>query len=298
MSGGPIDFSGLTKPATVLAERICDAIQGGVRPWQIRRVAKAEGDGKITGAQADVQVALIEAEGALKVNEVQRRAITRFVDEQTQQQVNMEEIAALALGLVTEEAHPEDIELDWITNFFDKCRLTTDKEMRLLWAKLLAGEANAPGAFSKRTVTVLQSFDKPDATKFETLCRCVVKATEIEAIPLIYDFKHDVYAQVEIDFDVLQHLESVGLIHFEGVATFSSKHDQSTIVMKYFGEHAEIEVDFADAQNKYSIDLGHAHFTQIGLELSRLVNVKPIEGFFEYLLEYWDGMGDCVVNRL
>jgi hypothetical protein len=46
---------------------------------------------------------------------------------------------------LTEAATPEKLEDDWITNFFDKCRLISDEEMQTLWSKVLAGEANAPG---------------------------------------------------------------------------------------------------------------------------------------------------------
>ena len=35
------------------------------------------------------------------------------------------------------------MEEDWIANFFDKCRIVSDSEMQSLWARVLAGEANA-----------------------------------------------------------------------------------------------------------------------------------------------------------
>jgi Protein of unknown function (DUF2806) len=46
---------------------------------------------------------------------------------------------------------------DWITNFFDKCRIVSDEEMQQIWAKVLAVEANKPGTYSKRTVNFLSS---------------------------------------------------------------------------------------------------------------------------------------------
>jgi hypothetical protein len=36
-------------------------------------------------------------------------------------------------------------------------------EMQNLWAQVLAGEANSPGTYSKRTVNFLSSLDKKDA---------------------------------------------------------------------------------------------------------------------------------------
>ena len=43
-------------------------------------------------------------------------------------------------------------------------------EMQSLWARVLATEANAPGALSKRAVNVLSDFDKSDAELFTRLC--------------------------------------------------------------------------------------------------------------------------------
>lgn len=59
---------------------------------------------------------------------------------------------------------------DWIVNFFDKCRLVRDEQMQSLWARILAGEANKPGTFSRRTVNFVASMDKIDASAFTHLC--------------------------------------------------------------------------------------------------------------------------------
>lgn len=71
---------------------------------------------------------------------------------------------------IDEKAQPEKIEDDWITNYFDKCRLVSDEQMQNLWSKVLTGEANSPGKFSKRTVNLLASLDKTDAELFQKIC--------------------------------------------------------------------------------------------------------------------------------
>ena len=40
--GGLINLGDLSKPATVLIERVSDAVGGIAKPWQIKRIAKAE----------------------------------------------------------------------------------------------------------------------------------------------------------------------------------------------------------------------------------------------------------------
>ena len=148
----------LTKPATVLIEKVSEAVGGLAAPWQIRRVAQAEADAEAIKALTRVRTDLT------------LRALDRFIKEEAKKQQNMESITKLALHHLEPDSAPEKMEDDWIVDFFDKCRLISDAEMQHLWAKVLAGEANVPGRYSKRTVNCLSSLDKTDAQLFSNLC--------------------------------------------------------------------------------------------------------------------------------
>jgi hypothetical protein len=128
-----ISLGELSKPATVLIEKVSAVVGGLFRPYQIIRVAKAE-------AEAE----RIRAQGQIQISDIQRRAFYRWLDEEARKQRNIEDITRLALPEVKEESQPEKIEDDWIANFFDKCRLISDSEMQQLWSNVLAGQANAP----------------------------------------------------------------------------------------------------------------------------------------------------------
>ena len=65
-----INLGELSKPATVLVEKISDAIGGLFKPYQIVRVAKAE-------AQAD----RVRTEGQIEISDIQRRAFHRFFND-------------------------------------------------------------------------------------------------------------------------------------------------------------------------------------------------------------------------
>ncbi|MFC1592622.1 DUF2806 domain-containing protein [Chloroflexota bacterium] len=51
-----------------------------------------------------------------------------------------------------------------------QCRIISDDDMQMLWSRILAGESNSPGTYSKRTINALASFDKVDAELFTKLC--------------------------------------------------------------------------------------------------------------------------------
>ncbi len=154
-----VNIGELSRPATVLIEKISDAIGGVFQPWQIRRVAEAEADAE-----------KIKAVTQIEITNLHHRALQRFIIEEAKKQNNIESITAKALPLLEEKAQPQNVEDDWITNFFDRCRLISDEEMQMLWSKLLAGEANSPGKYSKRTVNLLASLDKTEAHLFTQLC--------------------------------------------------------------------------------------------------------------------------------
>jgi hypothetical protein len=148
-----------------LIDRIADAAGVIYEPHRIVRKAQAEAKAK-----------MIEASAHIEITEMQRKAATRWIQEETRNQINMESIIGKALPYVSEDAKPENISDDWIANFFSKSRLFSDEELQNLWSKILAGEANNPGKFSRRTVNVLADFDQKIALDFSNLCRFIRKS--------------------------------------------------------------------------------------------------------------------------
>ena len=80
----------LTKPATILIEKISDAVGGCFKPWQIKRVAQAEAAAEKTRAAARIEI-----------TELERRAMQRLFFEEAKKQDNIESITAKALRNIT-----------------------------------------------------------------------------------------------------------------------------------------------------------------------------------------------------
>ena len=281
MEGGKslINLGDLGKPATVLIEKISDAIGGYCRPWQIRRVAKAE-------AEAERIKALSQIETQIETAELTQRALGRFLAEETKKQYNMESITSKALPELDDNAKPEEIEDDWITNFFDKCRLISDDEMQELWAKILAGEANSPGKYSKRTVNFLGSIDKTDAINFTRLCgfACLMGINNI--VPIIYELDESLYKEHNITFDILRHLDDIGLLRFEpsDLQSFLKTSLPKRIRLFYYG--TPINIEFAQEENN-SLKIGKVLLSRTGQEIAQICDSKAIHGFLDYLIKRW-----------
>ena len=261
----------LTKPATVLLEKISEAVGGVFKPYQIIRVAKAE-------AEAN----RIQAESQIQVTDLHRRAMHRFLEEEAKKQSNIEAITQNALPLLEGKSAPQNVSDDWITNFFDKSRIVSDEEIQRLWSRVLAGEANAPGAFAKRTVNLLADLDKEDAILFMRLCGFAWMIGNI--CPLIFDVHASIYNDQGINFNSLSHLESLGLVQLNSLSGFRLLRFPKTITVFYYG--LPVKLTFPkDSDNELGI--GNILLTRAGQQLAPVCAPTPVDGYFQYVKEKW-----------
>jgi len=273
-----VDLGKLSKPATKLIEKVSDAVGGIAKPWQIERVAKAE-------VNADV----IRAEGRVKISEIEERALERMVREEGKRQENIEDITAEATKHLKENAKPENVDNDWISNFFDKARLTSDDQMQQLWAKVLAGEANNPGKFTKKTVELVSQIEKSDAEMFAKLCTTVWMIGVPTAI--IFDEQHETTQNIGHSFDSLSHLDDLGFITFGSVGGFMRTNLPNSFNIVYFGAVVGIEIN---GNAPYQLSTGRVKLSKVGEQLASISHTKPSKEYLDYVLNHWIDMGVSV----
>lgn len=275
-----INLGDLSKPATVLIEKISDAVGGVFRPHQIKRVAKAEAEAEKIKALAHVEI-----------TEIQQRALVRLIQEEGKKQENIESITAQSIRELRQDAKPETLDNDWIANFFDKCKLVSDKEMQSLWGKLLAGEANAPGTISKRTIELVSSLDKSDAHLFTALCGYGWMIGDF--CPLIYDVQNEIYTKRGINFSTVTHLNEIGLLTFNNLTGFVKQKLRKAGAVFYYGTPVMIEF-MNDADNQF--DIGKVLLSKAGQELAPICGSSPYPEFTDYVLNVWKERGYKIIG--
>lgn len=260
--------------AEKLIELVGDFIGGALLPEQTRRVAHAQADADVIAQDAKFKLALRD------------RAFNRFVAEEERRQQNIEAISQLAIPHLQETAKPEEVSSDWIANFFDKSKLVSDEEMQKVWARILAGEANAPGSISKHTVNIVAAMDSRDGMRFEALCRfkmTIGDATE----PIIARWSHKTYHSLGINMEVLLHLEAIGLIQTHFDIRMKLIELNKVVEYKYFEKTGSVQIAGS------TFTLGEATFTQAGRQLASICAPEPVPGFLEYLA--WELRIDDIV---
>ena len=266
-----VNFGKLSKPANTLIKKASSAVGGIFEPWQIKRVAKAE-----------AEASLIKAKSEIEITDLHRRAMHRFVEEEANRQENMESITEKAIPQLENFSDPSRMEDDWVTNFFDKSRIVSDSEMQNLWASILAGEANSPGTYSKRTVNFLGDLDKRDAELFLALCGFGWLVGSFT--PLIFDAQASIYNDKRLNFNTLTHLDSIGLIQFSNLSGFDRTGLPKSFTVSYCGQPLNLRME-NEENNKLSI--GKVLLTQIGIELALVCRAQGVDGFVDYVKEKW-----------
>ena len=267
MSQGPsnslINLGDLGKPIDTLIHKISDATGVLYEPRRIRHKAKAESEAAIISAKAEAAVEIVKAESEIEITDLHRRAAQRWIQEEAKYQRNMEDIIDKAEPHLNEEANPDAMEEEWIANLFDKCRIVSDSEMQSLWARVLAGEANTPGTYSKRTVNLLSDLDKSDAELFTQFCGFGWMFGYV--VPLVFDVKAEIYNRHGINFSNLSHLESIGLVQIDARG-FQQSNLSKRIVVHYYNRPLFLEMPKAADNN---LSTGHALLTKADRNLHR-----------------------------
>lgn len=265
-----VDLGSLSEPAKVLIEKVSDAVGGIFKAPQIRRIAEAEAEAGKVKACARVEVI-----------EIEQRAINRSILEETIKQKNIEDITGKSLAYLSEGAKPENMERDWLVDFFDKGRLISEKEMQELWARILAGEASVPGSFSKRTLREVASMSKEDADAMNSVCNFTWDFAGLST-PFIADTNDEIYTKNGINFGILTHLDSIGFISFKPSGGYAREKLSKIVQFRYAGDLISVELP---KDEKNTISIGDAVFTNVGLELAGICGTSRIDGFLEYVLQ-------------
>lgn len=266
-----INFGDVSKPATVLIEKISNAIGVLYEPTRTKRMAKA-----------DVIAAKIRAEGDIEITDIQQRAIQRLIESEGKRQENIERITEQAAIQLNESASPQDIEDDWISNFFEKCKNISNVDMQNLWAGLLAGEANKPGSYSKRTIELISTLDRSEADLFTTICglSLTTEPGKGQHLPIFLNESSPLYKDLGLTFTALSNLDSIGLIKFNNTGGVRLPGVPKRLSLFYFD--TVVLFSFPN-ENNNNMNLGNVMLTQVGMQLAPICGAHAIPGFLEHI---------------
>lgn len=281
--GSLINLGQLTEPITALINKIGDATGVLYEPRQMRRLARAQVDAERT-------LALGRAE---TMDLLEQRASRRVHVEAIRQQQNIEAVIAGALPDIKTEARPQFMNDDWVAHVLEKARVVSDEDMQTLWSRILAGEANAPGSFSRQTIEIVAALDKADAELFTAFCgaTCVVGKSPR---PVVFSYRQPYLERVGLTFHSISHLEELGLVAkaeagLEPGFNFVDLEKGSKWIIKH-GSAARVITTHTG-----KLPFGLVKFTRAGEQLYPFAGSLALSGHLEFIEEHLRAKG-YVVN--
>lgn len=273
-----------SKAVALFLEKISGAIGWYVEPKQIVRKARAE-----------AAAGLIKAEAAQEEKVLEQRTIARIIYEETNQQQNIEAVVIGSLPNINESAKPENMDDDWLTNFFSGCRQVSNADMQKLWSQLLAQEVNTPGSFSVRTINALATLSKEEAIMFKEFSTFIWSYKDYFPVAII---THDMLTD-KVDYkltaSMFYGLSDSYLCNYDNVKGYNL-HGKD-IYFTYNGKRFNLyKVD--ESGNRLpeidNLSAGHMILTQIGRELVAICTPQADWNYVADVIEIWKGKGILV----
>ncbi len=245
----------------------------------------------------DIKPYILEANKSLiqeianndSINPIERAVVINNYKRIIKEYSSQIDIVQIALENLKSDSKPEEVKNDWITFFFDKAKNVTEDDMKLIWGKILAGEFNEPGTYTKQFLHTMSIMDSSLAKKFQK-----IRSSFFYSPPSLYAFiyrTNDIlniknikrYQEIGIFISDFRELDNLGLIQYR----FSDFH---TLVIKnkvfYYGNKIiKLNTD------KRSIALGNVALTNIGKQLCRISPVVYEDKILEICLDSWKKLG-------
>ena len=229
----------------------------------------------------------------------------RLQYQEQKRQINIKSVVGQTAELLGDKS-VADIEPDhdWTARFFNDVQDVSSEEMQSLWAKILAGEVERPGSTSIRALGILKNLDKSTARLFERFCSaCVFLIPDgiifIDArVPSLGgNAGQNSLQPYGLSFSNLNRLNEHGLI----ISDYNSQNDYSISIVNSartlprqqlilpfkFQDRLWSLVPNGQRNLSKAFNLVGVAMTFSGQELSRVVDLQPMEKFSQDLTKYF-----------
>ena len=254
------------------AETVCKFFEINRRPKLIRQIAEAEKD-----------AAIIKAKGEIEVDRLKRdydqELLLRAQTQEIRRQRNIDEVCNMAKESMPENTKVSDqqVDEDWFAKFINIVGDISDEKMKVLWAKILAGEIKSPESYSKRTLDILVNLSKSEAELFVKVSQFILRSEGD-----YYIFKRP-WDEFGISVNDIIELVEAGILqsNIDLQMVINNNEDRPSINIIENGKQSYKLVIPPLGQVTFPI----LSLTTAGKQLSRLIDIIPND---KYIKEYSD----------
>lgn len=181
---------------------------------------------------------------------------------------------------------------EWLERFMDSASFVSSKDIQLIWGKILANEFEKPGTTPPNMIRVLSEITPTLARAFRKICSMriwICPLLEDENIEMAfqktfvpYNGHEDALREIGISFNILNELETLGVIKVSTISGYVSKNIDNTKVLLCIGDKIEV----INEHTKGQVPIGNVMLTSVGEALQRITETEDIPNYYEMIKEY------------
>ena len=293
------DVLGLSDPITKLIETISGGVGKLYEPTHIRRMAKARAtEIKLIGDTiSEVDYLPIKydtgnvAIDGTDYSELVKRAQGRLAFQELKKQNNIDRVVGYAAEELCgqEQVSSIPVDADWVTRFFDSVSDVSSDEMQQIWGRILAGEVNAPGRFSFRTLDAVRKMSKSEAELFINIVPFLATADS----EVFISSDNELLSKYNISYGIIMVLDECGLINSSGTLSINMQLTKEEPKPIYTTERIAMMQGVIDDCVK--ISFGVHTLTRSGRELLSIINTSPNN---EYFVDFAKHLKSCNKGKI
>lgn len=181
---------------------------------------------------------------------------------------------------------------DWLDRFMDSAGFVSEEQVQQMWGKILAKEFETPGSTPHNMVRILSEITSKHAEAFQKICSMKRLSVYADGNRSVKAFRRDIVVPYEgngtelhalgLSFDLLNELETLGLIKFDSTGGFVALNVPEKGVITYInGLTQEVE-----SHKKDQLPIGNVMLTEAGECLSRIIQPIAIPNYISLEKKY------------
>lgn len=203
---------------------------------------------------------------------------------------NQKSIADIAIENAkdgTDFSNESGVREEWIERFMDSAGYVSEKEMQIIWGKILANEFENPGKTPPNMIRILSEMTSQMAKAFCSICNMNIILFSVDskgeitraAEKVLVPFENNTTFMVEnyVTFDILNELESQGLITFDSLFGFLTDVHFENQEKNYFS--VKEKVFRIESCQGNGLPIGSVLLTKSGECLKQVVEKKQLKDY-------------------
>lgn len=192
----------------------------------------------------------------------------------------------------TDFSDKSGVSQEWLERFMDSASFVSVEGIQIIWGKILANEFENPGTTPPNMIRILSEITPKLARTFKKICSmktwiCLLTEQEeiVKIIPNIfvpYKTNEEKLWNIGISFDVLNELETLGVIKLEAIGEYTAQGIKNKKVLICVGDKLDMICEY----NNDNIPIGNVMLTSAGEALQRIIDSAEIPQYYEMIKKY------------